>query len=329
MKRFIACCLALLALFGLLSLAACKPADDPAGVSTTEAPASSTPEDTSLDSLETESTAELPSETGAPEDTEAETETGETTEPGSETATATETGTLTTTATGQSQTGAATVPTTAAASKFPINGTKAEIVKYYNTVANNTKSQKNFSARKDEKLDCAISEGFLTVVDGLLDDLLRKDNKNITETFRNGKGTQEVGRTTPQFLPVEGQTYMSKLDPAWVKSATCKAKGNGCEIVIVLNDESFLAKSEDAVRHHSCMDTLDIDWNDVPFNVEDTTMGTVSNATITAQVNANGEVLDELHIYEPVEVRGRIQVVIWAKLVVSGYWKQDIWFTYP
>ena len=312
MKRIIACCLVLLA---LLSLAACKPAADPTGGTTTEAPVSSTEADTSLD---TELTGEQPPETSAPEDTEVETGTEIATESVSET------GSLTASA---SETGTA-VETTTSAPKFPINGTKAEIVKYYNTVANNTKAQKDFSARKDEKLDCAITEGLFSVLDSFLDSTLRRDDKNITETFRNGKGTKDTSYTPMKFLPPSNQSFMSKLDPTWIKSATCKAKGNGCEIVIVLNDETFLAKTEAPVRHDSCMDTLDVNWGDLPIEVEDTTVGTISGATITAIVNANGELLNELHIYEPMEVRGRGKLGIWMKLVVAGYWKQDIWFTW-
>ncbi len=316
MKRFLACCLALLF---LLPLAACGA--DPADSST--APPTETEYDYDANNTDPAESTDSAVVTELPSGSETGTETG--------TATGTETSALSGVTGTAAASGATAAPTTTAAAqgpKVPVGGTKQEIVKFYNTVANNTKAQKDFSVRKDEKLDCAVTEGALQVIDSLLDDLLRKDEKNITETFRNGKGTKDTNRTPAKFLPVGDKSYMSKLDPAWVKSASCVKKGSGWEIKITMVDETVLAKGGVPYKHDSCMDTLDIDWkNDVPFEVEDSSTSTISKATISAIVNPGGALLDELHIYEPVEVRGRIKVGLWAKLVVAGYWKQDIWFS--
>ncbi len=231
------------------------------------------------------------------------------------------TGGVTTAVTSAGETTAAT--TTAAEGVKTPEGTAA-IVAFYNDAANATKSQKNFTAVKSDKLDCHITEGVLKIVDSALNDL-RKDKPNQKEVFVNGKSDD----TTPQkFLPVGGESYMSKLQPAWVKSATCTKNSNGTFTVkLSLKEETFKAKTEDPVHHRSCMDTLDVDWGGLPFKVHDDTKGRNHDATITAVVTADGKLLKELHIYEPVEVKGQVQVGFWSNLTVEGYWKQDIKFS--
>jgi hypothetical protein len=216
--------------------------------------------------------------------------------------------------------------TTKPAVNAPVNGSVAEIVKFYNTVANATKAQKNFSVRKNEKLDCHVTEGALTILDGAISSL-RKDNPNMTETFKNGKGTINPDRTPQSFLPPDNKTYMSRLQPEWVKSATCKVKGKGWEIKLVLKTETVPAKTGVPKQHQSCMETLDVDWNDLPVTVLDSTTATNYDATITALVDPGGQILDELHIYEPVKVQGQVQVLVPLDMTVEGYWKQDIWFS--
>jgi len=204
----------------------------------------------------------------------------------------------------------------------------AAIVKFYNDAANNTKNQKNFTAVKSEKLDCHMTEGFLSILDGVLNDL-RKDVPNLKEVFVNGKGTLGAsGGGTPQsFLPVEKQPYMSKLQASWVKSASCTQNNDGTFTVkFTLKEETFLAISEDPKQHHSCMDTLNVDWNGLPVTVNDDTLGRIHDATISATISKDGKLLNELHIYEPVEVKGSVK--IFGKMTVEGYWKQDIQFTY-
>jgi hypothetical protein len=53
-------------------------------------------------------------------------------------------------------------------------------------------------------------------------------------------------------------------------------------------------------------------------------MGRIHDTTITATVTADGKLLSELHIYEPVEVKGSVKLL--GKMTVEGYWKQDIAF---
>jgi len=205
----------------------------------------------------------------------------------------------------------------------------AAIVAFYNEAANNTKSHKKFTAQKYEKLDCNITEGFLTIVNGALNDLRKEETKK--ETFVNGKGTINTNETTKKFLPPgPGEfSYMSALQPGWVKSASCTQNADGTFTVkLTLKEETFLAKSENPTHHISCMDVLDVDWNGLPFKVHDETKGRNYDATINATVTKDGTLLQELHIYEPVEVKGQVQVLIWANITVAGYWKQDIQFTY-
>jgi len=248
------------------------------------------------------------------------TEAPETTPPGETGPTETETETTAPESTTEAE-------TTEAAVTVP-QGTAA-IVKFYNDAANNTRAHNNFTAEKHDVLDCNITEGFLTIVNGALNDLRKNETKK--ETFVNGKGVGNPGETPAKFLPPgPGQfTYMSALQAGWVKSASCAQNADGTFTVkLALKEETFLAKSETPKQHISCMDVLDVDWNGLPFKVHDDTKGRNYDATITATVTKDGKLLNDLHIYEPVEVKGQVQVLIWANITVAGYWKQDITFTY-
>jgi len=306
MKRALALLTALLLLGAFASCG--KPADD----TTTAAPA-----------IGGEYTTRAP----APPEETTEATGEDTTLPAEETTLEAETTSEEAQSTLEGETTAVTTTTAKAPDIAAPTGTAA-IVKFYNEAANNAKKQKNFSVNKSDKLECHITEGFLTIVDGALNDL-RKDSPNQQETFKGGKGTLNTGRTPNSFLPVENQPYMSQLQAGWVKSATCVKNGNGAFTVkLTLNTETVLAKSEDARQHHSCMDTLNVDWNNLGFEVEDSTTATMHDATITATVTPDGKLLQELHIYEPVTVKGRIRILAWFNLTVDGYWKQDITFTW-
>ena len=220
--------------------------------------------------------------------------------------------------------GSTAAATTQAAVATP--ATVAEIVSFYNNAANNTKAQQNFTADLHNVLECHITEGILSIVDSALNDL--RENTTIKEVYKNGKPTKDPKNTVKATLPVKGQAYMSRLQPQWVKSATCTKNADGTfTIKIAMKEETFKAKSEDPKQHHSCMDTLDVDWNGLPFDVHDDTMGRIHDATITAKVAKDGQLLKELHIYEPVEVKGQVKVLVWAKITVEGFWKQDIIFS--
>ncbi|MCL2106339.1 MAG: hypothetical protein FWH26_04665 [Oscillospiraceae bacterium] len=220
---------------------------------------------------------------------------------------------------------ATTTLTTTAAVKAPVGGSAADIVKFYNTAANNTKAQKNFTAVRSNKLDCNMTEGFLSILNPVLNDL-REDNPNVKEVFVNGKPTIDSSTSVNAFLPVKNQPYMSKLEVRALKSASCAKNSDGTFTVkLAFKEESFPALTGDGVLHHAAMDTLEVDWAGLPVTVNPETTARIHDATITAIVTADGQLLKELHIYEPVEVKGTVR--IFGKLTVEGYWKQDIIFS--
>jgi len=217
-------------------------------------------------------------------------------------------------------------PTTVAEIKTP-TGT-ADIVAFYNTAANNTKAQKDFTVTRKNKLDCNITEGVLTIVNSVLSDL--REDTEVKEVFKNGKGTIDTGNTPAKFLPPRpGEfSYMSKLQASGVKSASCVKNADGTFTVnIALKEETFKAKSEKPKNHHSCMGVLDIDWNGLPFSVHDDTTGRNYNGTIKAVITPDGQLLKELHQYQDVEVKGQVQVIVWANITVQGYYRQDFIFS--
>ena len=198
---------------------------------------------------------------------------------------------------------------------------------FYNNAANNTHDHRNFTAQRHNVLNANVTEGVLQAVNAVLNDL--RENTNVTERFVNGRGTNDTSETPRNFLPVSGQPYMSRLRPAYVHSASATQNANGTfTINIRMNDESFRALTGVPHRHDTVMDTLDVDWNDLPLTVHEETMAHIRGATIRAVVSPDGQLLQSLHIDQPVEVRGQVQAVFWLNIAVTGYWRQNITFTY-
>lgn len=305
MKRTLALILALVLALGMVFvLAACK--DKDTGGETTTEPTTQAEENTDEVTDPVDGPTEEPS---SEEDTTGEPVTddkGNTVEPS--------------TKKGDPPTGTVTTTTPPAKIDAPVGGSVAQIVAFYNKAANDTKAAKNFTATRHNKLDCNLTEGVLKAANELLGDL--RTDKTKTVTFVNGKGTgSDSGETTNKFLPPAGDVaHMSKLTAAGVASAKCEKKGTGWQITLKLKEEVHDAKKVPP-HHGSCMDTLDVDWDGLPINVKEP-MATYKGADIKAVVNKDGK-LDSLYIYEPVAVRGS---TVLGKLVVEGYWLQEITF---
>ena len=134
----------------------------------------------------------------------------------------------------QEQTTAAPVQeqTTAA----PVSGAPqgvAAIVAYYNTAANNIKTKAKSATRNYE--DLQHNEDKL-----VLPSLLQSAGKSLIGTFLKKNETPETydgADAIKASFPIPGESYVSKLTEAAVKSAECKDNGSEYEITIVAKTE--------------------------------------------------------------------------------------------
>jgi predicted small lipoprotein YifL len=211
----------------------------------------------------------------------------------------------------------------------PVNGSKADIVKFYNTYANAAKAYKgtvkiHIEQQKTAKLT-KFSVGFLK---SLANSMLSKamgDKEVIDKTFVNGKSGD---KTLLTVLPRDNQPQMSELTAAHVKSASCKAVNGGWEIKLKLIEEKVGYNGKPAA-HMASMDILSVTDKDVdPFTIKkDNCEFDYKGATITAVVSNNGQ-LTSLKIYEPVLITATLKKGVSVDAVVDGAWKQDITFKY-
>lgn len=218
---------------------------------------------------------------------------------------------------------------TADAIKAPVGGTIAEIVTFYNDHANATKAYSG-TVKIDKKdgttstLD-EISIGFLR---GTAEDMLPNDYpKTASKTFTNGKASD--GKSIKDFIPVDGDTKMSKLSASGVSKATCTETANGWKITLILKSESGNDVNFKPPYHASCMDTLALTAEDLePFTLKNAKV-TYKGATLTAEINKDGYVTF-FNVNMPVLVEGNLAYKSFnlIEAVVTGLWRQTLNFTY-
>ena len=219
--------------------------------------------------------------------------------------------------------------TTLAAVAAPVNGDKAAIVTYYNTVANATKGYKgDMKVKRVQGTTSSLEKVSIEAVRGTAEGMLPNDypsEKNVT--FANGVGTD--GTKASSFFPVDDQQYASKLDPSGVASATCTADGDGYKVVIKLVSENGKDINFVPKHHGSCIDTLALTAEDLePFTLNEADV-TYQGATITAKVDAAGRITS-WDISEPVMIHGKLAWKMFNLIEadVLGTWKQQFTITY-
>ncbi|NLA76364.1 MAG: hypothetical protein GX851_00795 [Clostridiales bacterium] len=211
----------------------------------------------------------------------------------------------------------------------PVNGSKAEILEYYNKVANAAK--KYSGTVKIDRAQGTTSSLDEISVEGLrskAEDMLPNDYPTKkSATYTAGKTSD--GDTLSRMLPPDKADHTSKLTAAGVKTATCTAQGSGYKVVITLVEEKGNDINFKPPHHGACMDTLSITSEDIkPFTLKSAEI-TYVGATITATVDAEGR-LTELNINEPVVIQGKLSFIgiplITAK--ITGTWKQELKLSY-
>ncbi len=220
--------------------------------------------------------------------------------------------------------------TAASAVAAPVGSDVAKIVAFYNESANAAKAYKGkVKIAKDEQKKSTITEFSVGMLKGLANDMLAKamgDKKHKEDTFTNGKGAN--GNDIKKFIPLDGQTVMSKLPASGVKTATCTKDGNNFKIKMKLKQE-VVGCNQEPPNHSKVMGTLTVTDDDVsPFVlVKDKTSFTYTGATVEATVNQNGQLI-YVHFYEPCIIKGTLKKGVSVDAVVDGSWEQSIWFTY-
>lgn len=159
------------------------------------------------------------------------------TNPGTVTETPSQSGQeATTAATSETTTAASNETTTAANTDTPASGapkTTAEILAYYNTAANNIKTKAKSVTRNYE--DYQHNEDKL-----VLPSLLQEAGKGLIGSFLKKNETPQTYDGADAIkggFPIPGESYVSKLTEAEIKSATCNDTGSEYEITIVANTE--------------------------------------------------------------------------------------------
>ena len=120
---------------------------------------------------------------------------------------------------------------------------------YFNKAANKVKTDKpgyTYKARTiiDEKKVSSPNKAIDTIAPPILN-MVKGIWANWSDEVIVAKGADH------KAFPVSGQSWASRLDPSWVKSAACTDKGSVYEIKIVLKDErvSELPANQTATRH--------------------------------------------------------------------------------
>lgn len=108
-----------------------------------------------------------------------------------------------------------------------------DIVNLFNTSANKIKTDakkvvKNYEKRKLNEDKLVVPESLEKTGRDMISSFMKDDNEPITYSTKEDIRNEYI---------VPGQSYVSKLDPSYVKAATCTDKGSTYEIVIKLKDQ--------------------------------------------------------------------------------------------
>lgn len=109
----------------------------------------------------------------------------------------------------------------------------SDIVNLFNTSANKIKTDakkvvKNYEKRKLNEDKLVVPQSLEKTGRDMISTFMKDDNDPIVYSTKEDIRNEYI---------VPGQSYVSKLDPSYVKSATCTDKGSTYEIVIKLKDQ--------------------------------------------------------------------------------------------
>lgn len=209
----------------------------------------------------------------------------------------------------------------------PVNGSKADIVAFFNKYATAMKQYKGKVTVKrvqgtTSKIN-SITGG--SAIANIAQPLLPNDYpQTATQTFNGGKAAD--GTTLASFLPASKRAAYN-VNPAGVKSASCVKQGNGWKVSITLIVESGEGLTFVPTHHGSCFDTLSLTKDSFgPFEPVSTKVN-YQSGTFTFVLNADGT-LASINVIEPANVVCKLKKGISIDADFTGTWKQDFTFTY-
>ena len=209
----------------------------------------------------------------------------------------------------------------------PVNGSKADIVAFFNKYATAMKQYKGKVTVKrvqgtTSKINNITGGSAIANIAQLL--LPNDYPQTATQTFNGGKAAD--GTTLASFLPASKRAAYN-VNPAGVKSASCVKQGNGWKVSITLIVESGEGLTFVPTHHGSCFDTLSLTKDSFgPFEPVSTKVN-YQSGTFTFVLNADGT-LASINVTEPANVVCKLKKGISIDADFTGTWKQDFTFTY-
>lgn len=165
----------------------------------------------------------------------------------------------------------------------PTKMSKAELISYYNTAANDakknaksiTKTQNQASLKKAPEVNSSLLEG---VANTLMKQFLSDNPKAVNETYTS------AAEKNANF-PVAGKTYASQLAAGDVASASCTKSGGNYLVTLKVKGAS-VAKAFSTVTKDQILDAVSAVSGIVKFNKIEITN---ADSTIRATIGANGK----------------------------------------
>ena len=223
--------------------------------------------------------------------------------------------------------GSSTGGQTAAVINAPVNGSKADIVNFFNKYAT---AMKQYTGKVTVKRVQGTTSKINSITGGdavkdKAEPLLPNDYpQTSTKTFNGGKASD--GTTLSKFLPADDLTAYN-VPAEGVKSATCVKQGSGWKVSITLVPESGTGLQYVPKYHSKCFDTLSLSEDDFkPFTPKSTTVN-YQSGTYTFVLGADGRITS-ISVSEPANVVCKLSLGISIDADFTGTWRQDYTFTY-
>ena len=223
--------------------------------------------------------------------------------------------------------GGSTGGQTAAVINAPVNGSKADIVNFFNKYAT---AMKQYTGKVTVKRVQGTTSKINSITGGdavkdKAEPLLPNDYpQTSTKAFNGGKASD--GTTLAKFLPADDLKAYN-VPAEGVKSATCVKQGSGWKVSITLVPESGTGLQYVPKYHSKCFDTLSLSEDDFkPFTPKSTTVN-YQSGTYTFVLGADGRITS-ISVSEPANVVCKLSLGISIDADFTGTWKQDYTFTY-
>jgi len=209
----------------------------------------------------------------------------------------------------------------------PGNGSKADIVRFFNQYATAMKNYKGkVTVKRVQGTTSKINKitGGDTVANIAVGLLPNDYPQTETKTFNGGKAAD--GTTLASFLPADDLTAYN-LSVDGVQAATCTKQGDGWKVSITLAPETGTGLRYVPTHHGSCFDTLSLTEDDfAPFEPVSTTVNYMMG-TYSFVLNADGTIAS-IKVAEPANVVCKLKLGFAIDADFTGTWKQEYTFTY-